>query len=273
MHTIDFHTHIFPDKIAKSTIDLLAKNSHSTPYTDGTSYDLTVKMEEADIDICVTLPVLTKPTQFEHITNYASEINREYRDKKRRLISFGGLHPDCEEVEKKIKYLKELGFLGIKIHPDYQRTYINDPKYIKIIECCKDYDLIVVTHSGVDNGFENESVMCPPDLALDMIKKVKYDKIVLAHYGGNRMWQEVFDKLCDTNVYFDTSFTLHQIEKELFLKILNKHGADKILFATDCPWGSLKNDKRTFLSYGLSEEVNNKILYKNALKLLNLTET
>ena len=32
---IDFHTHIFPDKIAKKTIDFLAAKGNVTPYSDG----------------------------------------------------------------------------------------------------------------------------------------------------------------------------------------------------------------------------------------------
>ncbi len=33
---IDFHTHIFPDKIAGATIEKLSKASDSPAYTDGT---------------------------------------------------------------------------------------------------------------------------------------------------------------------------------------------------------------------------------------------
>ena len=71
---IDFHTHIFPDKIANRTIESLAKNSTSIPYTDGTDKGLIKNMENAGVDISVALPVLTKPTQFESVLNYAITI-------------------------------------------------------------------------------------------------------------------------------------------------------------------------------------------------------
>lgn len=64
---IDFHTHIFPDKIAKRTIDALAANSKSTPYTDGTAAGLIEHMNLSKADICVNLPVLTKPEQFDSV--------------------------------------------------------------------------------------------------------------------------------------------------------------------------------------------------------------
>ena len=37
---IDFHTHMFPDKIAKGTLDFLESVCKTHPYTDGTSEGL-----------------------------------------------------------------------------------------------------------------------------------------------------------------------------------------------------------------------------------------
>ena len=48
------------------------------------------------------------------------------------------------------------------------------------------------------------------------------------------------------------------------------YGADKILFATDCPWRGIKEDYGILSSYGLDERTFNKITYENALKLLGL---
>ena len=134
---IDFHTHIFPDKIAGATISTLANNSGTTPHTDGTANGMVDAVIRANADIAVTLPVLTKSTQFDSITKYAISINEQFKDSKKRLLSFGGMHPDCENVDEKLAYLKENGILGIKIHPDYQSTFIDDPKYINIIKCAK----------------------------------------------------------------------------------------------------------------------------------------
>ena len=41
------------------------------------------------------------------------------------------MHPDCDNVEEKLKYLKDNGVKGIKIHPDYQEAYIDDERYCK----------------------------------------------------------------------------------------------------------------------------------------------
>ena len=68
---IDFHTHVFPDKIAKSTIDKLQSVSGNHAYTDGTVKGLVGQMVKSKINLSVALPVLTKPTQFDSVLNFA----------------------------------------------------------------------------------------------------------------------------------------------------------------------------------------------------------
>ena len=267
---IDFHTHIFPEKIAKSTISALANNSGTKPNTDGTVQGLVDAMKRANADICVTLPVLTKPSQFDSVAKFAVLVNEQFKSSQKKLISFGGIHPKCEDIEEKMAYLKSVGIKGVKIHPDYQSTYIDDDGYVEILRCAKKFDMIVVTHAGIDDGYEGQPVMCPPERILKVLEKVKHDKFVLAHYGAHKQWQEVLECLAGKNVYFDTAFTLHEINESLFKDILYKHGEDKILFATDCPWREIKEDYEILKSFNLDKEIEDKIFYKNALKLLGV---
>ena len=267
---IDFHTHVFPDKIAESTISALAGNSGSHPFSDGTVNGLVDAMKKASADVCVSLPVLTKATQFDSVLKFAISVNEVFKDKSKRIISFAGMHPDCDDIDQKMQDIKGAGIKGVKIHPDYQRTYIDDDKYYEILSCAKKYDLIVVTHSGVDDGYKDYPVMCPPERVLKIIDDVKHDKFVLAHFGAHRQWKEVLSDLCGKNVYFDTAFTLNDIDEKLFIDIVNKHGDDKILFATDSPWRDIKEDSLILKSFNLSQETKDKIFYKNALKLLGI---
>lgn len=267
---IDFHTHCFPDKIAKSTIDALEKKSDGKASTDGTVLGLIKALERANADIAVSLPVLTKPTQFDSVARFAIAVNEEYGDKDRKIISFAGMHPLCDDIKGKMKFLKDNGIKGVKIHPDYQGTFIDHEGYVEILKCAKDLDLIVVTHSGIDDGYKDMPVRCPPELVKKVIEKVNHDKFVLGHYGAHKQWQKVLDLLCDFNVYFDTAFTFHEIDENLFKKILLKHGEDKVLFATDCPWRDIKDDLEILKSYNLDKTVLDKILYKNAKKLLGI---
>lgn len=266
---IDFHTHIFPDKIAHRTIELLSKNGGIPPFSDGTVEGLVNRMTEAGTDVSVTLPVVTNPTQFDSINAFAKDINIAFSNKSPRLISFAGIHPDCEDIDKKMAFIRKNGFSGIKIHPDYQGTYIDDEKYVKILRAAKEYDLIVVTHSGVDGAYRG-TVRCTPERALRLIRKVPHSKLVLAHMGANEMPHGVIDMLCGEDVYFDTAYVLRFIGEDNFKTILKKHGADRILFASDSPWSDVKNDVSIIKSFGLCESDERKIFSENARELLGI---
>lgn len=263
---IDFHTHIFPDKIAARTIEALEAKAGLTASTDGTLKGLLGSMEAAGVDLSVILPVVTKPSQFETVNTFAASVSGMYPGK---LISFGGIHPDTEDYKGELDRIKALGLKGIKIHPDYQGVMIDDVRYMNIIEYADALDLIILTHAGIDIGLP-EIIHCPPDRLRKVIDKLHPKRLVAAHYGGWKDWEGVYEYLAGEDVYLDTAFTLGYIEEEIFYKILEKHGSDKVLFATDCPWGNQKKDVECFRKMSLTDEVKDKIWAKSALKLLNL---
>jgi predicted TIM-barrel fold metal-dependent hydrolase len=227
-------------------------------------------MTEAGVDLAINLPVVTNPAQFESVNNFASEINAAYRDSATRLISFGGIHPACEDIRGKMRQIKEQGMLGVKIHPDYQETFIDDDGYVEILSAAKELDLIVVTHSGVDCGYLGKPVRCTPERVARLIDRVGHEKFVLAHMGANEMEDEVLEYLCGKNVYFDTAYVLQHIKEEKFKAILEGQGEDKILFASDSPWGDMIQDVKWIGNYRLSKETENKIFYENGKRLLGI---
>ncbi len=267
---IDFHTHIFPDKIASKTIEMLAKNGNTPPYSDGTVSGLLECMSRADASVSVALPVLTSPASFESVNRFAAEVNSAFADKDRRIISFGAIHPDCDDIREKMNRLKEMGFLGVKLHPEYQSTDINADGNVAIVRAAAELDMIVSVHAGVDGAYRGLPVRCRPELILSLLSKVSHSKLIFAHLGGNELFGEVTEKLCGKDIYFDTAYVLRHIDKSTFMRILDKHGEDKILFATDSPWSDIAEDADIIRSYGLSAVAEQKILGDNAKKLLNL---
>ena len=263
---IDFHTHIFPEKIAGKTIGSLENLSGLKASTNGTLEGLLASMEQEGVDLSVIMPVATKPSQIDSINAYAKEICDKYPGK---LISFGGIHPECEDYKKELNKIKELGLKGIKIHPDYQKVMIDDVRFMNIIEYADSLGLIILTHAGIDIGLP-EQVHCPPDKMRKVIDKIKPSKMIVAHYGGWKMWQEVYEYLAGENVYLDTAFTVDFIEKEIFIKILDKHDKNKILFATDSPWSHAGKNIAALKELVPDENLRRKIFSENAKKLLNL---
>ena len=264
---IDFHTHIFPDKIAAKTIEHLEQVGGITAATDGTLTGLLASMERCDVDMSVILPVATKPSQFESIQAFAKSINEKYQGK---LISFGGIHPDCEDYKKELDTIKAMGFKGIKIHPDYQGVMIDDIRFMRIIEYASELGMIILTHAGIDIGLPNP-VHCPPHKMLKVLDEIKPEKMVLAHFGGWSQWDEVYEYLAGENVWLDTAFIYDYITKDRFFKIMEKHGSEKILFATDSPWSDMAKGIEWIKGLNLPGEVEEAVLSGNAKRLLGIS--
>ena len=107
---IDFHTHMFPDKIAKGTLDFLEGVCKVTPYTDGTYEGLKASGERAGVDISVALPAVTKVSQIPSINRFASS----YLEGP--VISFGGIHPESENYKQELQEIQTDPRTGIERH-------------------------------------------------------------------------------------------------------------------------------------------------------------
>ena len=70
--------------------------------------------------------------------------------------------------------------------------------------------------------------------------------------------------------YFDTAYILGYIERSDFLRIIEKHGESKILFASDSPWQNIGENVKRLRSFELGAEREDKIFYKNAASLLGM---
>lgn len=260
---IDFHAHMFPDKIAKGTLDFLEGICKVKPYTDGTYAGLSSSTQEAGIDISISLPAVTKTSQVESVNRFAAQYQEQ------PVISFGGIHPACENYKEILRQVKEMGIKGIKLHPDYQDMYFNDIRYKRLVSYASELGLIISVHAGKDPKCPDD-VHCTPQMALEMIREVHPDKLVLAHMGGNELWNEAEQLLTGQDVYFDTGVVLDQMPEEQFIRMVCTHGADKILFATDSPWGGQKEFVKILSDMPLAQEEKEQIFSGNARRLLDL---
>ncbi len=280
---IDIHTHIFPDKIAASTLKTLSGKSHTQPFTNGTLDGLLKSMKKFNVDSSIILPVATKPEQVTKINDNAAQINEKFSDAG--IISFASIHPDFENFRAELSRVKNLGFKGIKIHPVYQNTNLDDKKFLRIFDRAAELDLIVITHAGLDIGFPDK-INCTPKMARHVVEEIGALKFILAHMGGWKSWDEVADELSGVNVFIDTAFStgkipnsydyystdeVQMLDVENFMKLYKIFGADKILFGTDSPWDSQGTLIDFINALTIDDTDKNKIFSGNAKKLLRLT--
>ena len=281
---IDIHTHVFPEKIAASTVKKLEQLSHTRSFSDGSAAGLRASMARSGVDACLVLPVATNPHQVPHVNDSSARMND--LGPETGIYSLGCIHPDFEGYREELSRVASLGLKGVKLHPEYQGVDFDDPRYLRILDRCGELGLFVLSHAGLDIGFPGKD-NCSPAMVLRALRQVGPVKLVLAHMGGWRQWDGVEELLWDTQVSMDTSYALGAISPlegdsfyrpeelplmapERFTGMVRKFGAHRVMFGTDSPWDDQEKALARLRALPLEPWELEAILGGNAQKLLGL---
>ena len=257
---IDFHTHIYPDKIAAQFVPATIKHVGLPYVAAGNVDDAKVKMKEWGVDKSVVLHIATNPEKHAKVNDFAFSISDG------ELISFCSVHPLAKDAAEELDRIKAAGIIGIKLHPEYQGYFITDQRVYPIYERISGLGFITVFHAGIDIGFD--TLMAPVDAIAKLVKDFPRMKIVLAHMGGYRLWDEVMDSIAGSHVYLDTAFIARAMPKNMAEALINKHGAEKILFGSDCPWMGVPEIFKYVDSLNISAKEKDLIFCDNAQRIL-----
>ena len=280
---IDFHTHIFPKKIAAHAIATIEIKAATPAYTDGSWDALRSSMQKGGVDISVLLSVATNPLKIANM-NDLQIAGHEQGDPD--LIWFGCVHPYADNWKEELERVAAAGLKGVKIHPQYQGFMIDDPKSIRVLEKCGELGLIVVNHSGKEPAFPGVYNSEPKQIR-NALKQAGPVTFVGAHMGALQCWDEAFDMYGDLpNVYLETSWGLRHLMPgergyysqealkpmlpETFVKLVRDFGAERVVFGTDSPWRDHKQTVDGIRALPLTEEEKELIFHKNAERLLSI---
>ena len=228
---IDIHTHAFHPKIAYKAVDHLNNFYNVACAGDGTIDHLLAREKHAGVDKCVVLCAATAPAQVIPANNYAMSLQKAHAE----VIGFGTLHPGYANWEAELQRIKAAGLRGLKLHPDFQGFWLNDPRLLPIFEAAQK-DFIFEIHIG-DNISPEKNPSCPYKLAaiLDAFPGLT---IIAAHLGGYRMWEHAMKVLGGRrreNLWFDTSSVTPFVTPEELRALLAAFPQERLLFGTDWP--------------------------------------
>ncbi len=262
---IDFHTHAFPDALAPRALASLVEACGGTylPCHDGTVRGLTEKMAEYGVCKSVIQPVVTKPSHVKTLNEWAASIQSD------KIISFGGIHPDTDDYKRDIDFVYSLGLKGLKFHVEYQNFVLDEPRMLPIYDYAFSKGLIILHHAGFDPAFKAPFRSSPKQFA-NIARQMRGGTLIAAHLGGQMQWDDVEKYLPDTGVYIDTSMGMSYYPHNQFLRIVDKMGADKILFGSDSPWSKAGEELKAIDTLPLDPDTKEKILHKNAERILGI---
>lgn len=264
---IDFHTHMFPEAIAKRALGGIIERTkeiydidQDTSF-DGTLAGLRASMDVTGVGLSVVLPIATKPGQHVTINRYAEEARGD------GVVSFASVHPYDEAPDEILKDIARRGFIGIKLHPDYQNVFADDPRFISVVKKAQELGLYVVIHSGEDLGMR-PPFHCTAAQLKTLVSHTDETLLIAAHMGGFNIWDDILNGFTGTRMYFDTAVVSRYIDRETYRRIIDRHGADRILFGSDAPWEDPRDTYAFLTDAGLSSEEIELIKHKNAEKIL-----
>lgn len=262
MEIIDFHAHCFPDSLAPRALErVLATSPGAKNWTDGTLAGLRRSMESSGVTKSVVLPVATKSSQVTTINRATPSLRAP------DIIPFGSLHPKIKNINEEISFMQMNAIRGIKLHPEFQDFYLDDPAVFPMYEALAAAGLIVVFHTGKDPGpFSNDHSL-PRSLA-KVHREFPSLVIVAGHMGGHQVWDAVEQHLVGLPLYFETSTAPTNFSHQEFVRLCRKHGIERILFGTDTPWYDQKFDREWIEACGLSDQEKELVFFKNAQQLL-----
>lgn len=262
--TIDFHTHAFPDHIAPRAMQTLSYAAGGLkPQTEGTVASLKEQLRRDGVDMAVVLSIATKPGQQGKVNDFAIAVNQDPL-----LFGFGSVHPEAGDALEELERIHSAGLKGVKFHPEYQGFYADDEKMKPIYRKISQLGLITLFHAGQDIGFLPPYHAMPEHL-LGALKWLD-TPVVAAHWGGMGCSQQVIDRLCGQNLYFDLSFGYGVIAKKQAQRIVDRHTPDRLLFGSDLPWHRPRWEKRLLDTLDLSSGDREKICCRNAERLLGI---
>ena len=96
------------------------------------------------------------------------------------------------------------------------------------------------------------------------------NKLILAHTGGFGCWQQVLDLLAGLKLYFDISYTLPFLSRDLLIQIVKAHGSERMMFGTDSPWGDQLDTIAAVKALPLADLEKENLLSNTARTLLSL---
>ena len=260
---IDFHAHIYPDKIAEKATAAIKAFYDIKQSLPGNSEELIRRGSKISVVKYIVHSCATKVNQVIPINDYLiNEINAH-----KEFVGFGTIQKGFEAFEAEIKRIRAAGMRGIKIHPDFQQFQADDSWMDDVYEVIAAEKMPVLFHAG-DIRYDFSG---PVRIAHVLQKHPTLD-VVAAHFGGYTEWDASYEYLAGKRVWFDTSSSLWKLPLSEAKKIMKKHGVEKMLFGSDFPMWDPEEELERFDTLGLTGDERDMVLYKNALELLKKNE-
>lgn len=264
---IDFHTHVFPDKLYQAIKDWFVKNVGWHFYFEGSSKDILDFLEKNEqIEYYLCFGYAHKPNISMDLNKFYASIKNNYK----KAIPLGCFHQDDSNIQEVIEQALKAGLIGFKLHCHVQKIRPDDKRLYKVYEIIIKNNSFILFHAGT-GPFTNEYV------GFKYFEKIldKFPELncVVAHLGAFESELFLNSTIKYPNLYLDTSYTFIANPTNIMTAPLDlfKKAYKKIFFGSDFPGicHSFDESVKAIANLPLNIEEKEHIFYKNAKKFLS----
>jgi predicted TIM-barrel fold metal-dependent hydrolase len=255
---IDGHTHVYPDSVARRAI--AGSPADLKRFGDGTAGSLTEVMAAAGVDRSVCLGVANTPDRVDTANRFARSLDPA------RFIGFGSVHPGLSP-EENIESLRAHGLRGAKVHPMFQDLRLDDPRLLSTFDAMSG-EFAVIIHVGAAGTDPGDR--CSPAMLARIVRQFPRLDVIACHFGGYRCLPQAIDTVIGLPVYLDTSWppSLATLPRDTVRMMIEKHGPERVVFASDWPMADPGAEIEAIRALGLSDADTEAVLGGNLARLL-----
>lgn len=181
---------------------------------------------------------------------------RELKQHGDRLYGFGTIDFRRDDIAEQVRASKELGFRGLKLHPNTQRFDILEDKAMQLYAAAEQANLFLVFHSGVHHYRIANYRVTKFDEVAHHFPRLRF---TLEHVGGFSFFNEAIAVIFNNipfppvpgkrgNVFagLTSCFTPHYLRfwympPERLQELLMQVGAEYLIFGMDFPYNLEEN--------------------------------
>jgi uncharacterized protein len=189
-----------------------------------------------------------------------SNVVKKYPEK---FLGFAVINPRWQQdaVDEVKKAREELGMVGLKFHPAACQYHSDSPCLDKVMQKGIEMEFPMLFHCGCDEYSH------PHNLG-KLASKYPEATIIMAHMGEEAWFEGITTAGVNPNIILDTTGSFN------WFRILNfaieSVGEDRIVFGMDFPAYNPGPELAKITEADITSEQKEKILWKNAARILNI---
>ncbi len=251
---------------------------------NGTVDTLKAVMEECGIEKAVAFAPFPHVMKDAGLTQDRNEYLARQITNDERIVGFGTVDFDRDDIADQVRHIASLGFKGVKVHPAAQEISVVGEKAFALYAEAVEQGLFLSFHTGL-HWYRIKDYH--PLLFDEVAWHFPELKFSMEHIGGYHFFRDALAVICNNsrhephaNVYAGWTSIADAGKKDLWslsddelLTVIQQTGSEQSIFGTDFPFKSAKRIQAAidrFEALPISEEAKNGLFGQNLARVLGV---